>query len=72
MLSTIGASAKSASGLGPGGQLGFKCQLHAPNHTSLPPNCLYHLILPVFMSSARIEFEWFSGSIHLSGLLGVV
>uniref|UniRef100_A0A0A0LFA8 Uncharacterized protein n=1 Tax=Cucumis sativus TaxID=3659 RepID=A0A0A0LFA8_CUCSA len=71
-LNIIGDSPKSESELGPGGHLGSKCQLQAPNHTSYPPNCLYHLISPESRSRARIELEWFSGSMHLSGSVGSV
>lgn len=58
--------------IGARGQLGVERLLQAKNHTSQPPSCLYQLILPESKSRARIEFEWLSGSIHSSGLEGVV
>ena len=59
IVSIIGASPKSASGLGPGGQLilGIDKLRHETNHTSNPPNGWYHLILPSSKSSAKIEAQ---------------
>ncbi|XXG73440.1 hypothetical protein AAC387_Pa07g2357 [Persea americana] len=63
----MGASPKSASGLGTYGQLAVLGTLHARNHASKPPSCLNHLIFPLSMSKARTELKWLSGSMRGCG-----